>query len=80
MSRFSGGSVERAREIAEVSGLGVGTSGETHQHSGETHQRRRLREFEDELELDGRVEGEFGDADGAAGVTAGLAENLAQQF
>lgn len=67
-------------QIARVSGLGVETSGETHQLSGETHPAVGLRELEDELQLDRRVEGEFGDADGASGVTAGLAEDLAQQL
>ncbi len=42
--------------------------------------RARLGELDDELDLDGGVEREHGDADRAARVTAGVAEDLAEQL
>ena len=40
----------------------------------------RLGELEDELDLDGGIEGKDGDADGAACMLTRFAEDLAEQF
>src|SRR5947199_5234015 len=37
-------------------------------------------DLDDDLDLDRRVEREYGDTDGAAGVPAGVAEHLAEQL